>query len=333
MSSVLKGLKLIAANSALRSFRGSVLLELARDAKAGYAMRAGRLQSRSGMAHAEENLDASLRYIEEVFGDYKSVGGIDEFAGRAAELGPGDNYGVALLLRSSGCRQVDLVDRFHARRNPAYQALIYAELARRHPPVAALLEGVDLNDDRSFPGVRVFDGPAAAAERFFTNERGYDFILSRAVLEHLYDPELALGHMVSALKPGGMLLHKVDLRDHRLFSTRYHELKWLEPAVFLHRRMTRNRGRPNRVLIHRYRAALDALGLDYELLVTSLAGVGEIVPHVPYSAIDQRRRDAAEAFVRENRRRFSTDLRGVADDDLAVTGFFMVARSQGAKVP
>jgi hypothetical protein len=43
----------------------------------------------------------SVGYIEEVFTDYKKYGNIEKFFGVAAEIGPGDNAGVALLMKSN----------------------------------------------------------------------------------------------------------------------------------------------------------------------------------------------------------------------------------------
>ena len=45
-----------------------------------------------------------------------------------------------------------------------------------------------------------------------------DVIISRAVLEHVFDLDTAFGAMHRLLKPGGRMAHKVDLRDHGLFT-------------------------------------------------------------------------------------------------------------------
>lgn len=321
-------LKRSVVKTALRTYPTSVLLEISLDWKSGRSHRSGNLETLSGRVHAAEDLEASLKYIQDVFSDYKDVGALSSFRGKAAEVGPGDNYGVAILLRAAGCTQVDLVDRFRPKRNAAYQARIYDEMMRRSPAVAALLAGADLQDDSRLPGLRAISGPDAAAETFFGEARGYDFIVSRAVMEHLYDPMQAIAEMSAALNPGGMLLHKVDLRDHGLFSDRYYELKWLETPGRLHWYMTHHRGRPNRVLVHRYRLAMEALGLEHRFLVTRLAGVGDITPHLPYEEIDEPVRATSEAFVLQHRDHFSRELRHLPVKDLAVAGFFLVARKE-----
>jgi SAM-dependent methyltransferase len=268
----------------------------------------------------------SVKYIEDVVADYRYYGGITEFCGRVAELGPGDNCGVALLLVADGCKHVDLVDRYHSHRDVQQQAAIYGRLAHRHERLRTLLAGVNLEDEMSFPGICRFHGARAAAEEFFLDHRGYDCIVSRAVGEHLYDPVSALRRMAAALNPGGLLLHKIDLRDHEMLSLAHHELKWLEVPDWFFPHMTRASGRPNRVLAHEYRRVAEECGLGYRLLITHLAGHGDIVPHLEYDAIDIEIRTRAEQYVEHHRRRFAQSLRGLEARDLATTGIFLVAR-------
>jgi SAM-dependent methyltransferase len=290
--------------------------------------RLGRIETESGTPHSRWTTDEAVDYIFEVFNDYKMYGAVDRFSGRGAEIGPGDNCGVGLMLLADGCCQVDLADRYYSRRNPRAQAAIYRKLAERCTQVGRLLHESDLEDENTFPGIRRFYGAGAAAEEFFKTHRGYDFILSRAVGEHLYDPLMALKAMSEALNPDGVLLHKVDLRDHELFSDFHHELKWLEVPQWLYSRMTLGSGRPNRVLVHEYARMLEALDVDWQILITRLSCVGDIIPHLAYEAIDPESRFRAEAFVNRHRPKFARTLRSVESADLAVAGIFIVARKR-----
>jgi SAM-dependent methyltransferase len=280
----------------------------------------------SGTAHAGLSIDASIEYIERVFEDYKRYSGVDRFHGRVAEVGPGDNCGVGLLFLADGCESVDLVDRFYSKRDAAQHAEIYRELMERHREGLARLVGCDVGDETTFDGIRRYYGEPAAAETFFEEPDRYDFIVSRAVLEHVYDPPRALSGMMRALRSGGMLLHKVDLRDHGMFSDHAHELKFLEVPDALYVRFTRDCGRPNRVLVNTYRDVLSKAAPDHRLLVTRLVGVGDIEPHIPYELIDGERRRIALEVVRSVRGRFSQSLRALSDEDLSVAGIFIVAR-------
>lgn len=300
------------------------------DAMWAVRSRLGPLQSDSGSTHLERAAEDSVAYIEEVFADYKRYGGVDRFAGTAAEVGPGDTAGVAMLMRADGCERVDLVDRFRSRRSPEQQREIYRALAGRHDLTA--LDAPPSWDDERCAGVHWRVG--SSAEEFFAAcaARGgaeYDAIVSRAVFEHLYDPLGALRSMAAGLKPGGRMIHKIDFRDHGMFTPVHPELTFLRFPASVHRRMTRHSGRPNRVLFASYRQAAERLrrshGVVTTLLVTSLAGVGEVVPHRPFAELAEAEVTAAVQFVEAHRHRFAREFDGVPSADLAVTGVFLVA--------
>lgn len=290
--------------------------------------RLGKIGTKSGSLHSGLTVEQSVAYIEEVFSDYKKYSGVEKFHGQIAEIGPGDNCGVGLLFIADGCESVDLVDRFYSKRNNAAQASIYRSLGIKHPLLTQHLENANLEDESSFHGLQRHYGSEAAAEQYFLENKGYDFIVSRAVFEHLYDPLLAIEEMAKALKPGGMLLHKVDLRDHGMFSSHFHELKFLEIEPRSYLRMTLASGRPNRVLLHRYRESLTKTGLNFSLLITRLAGYGDVVPHVQYQDIPLTLREKSLSYVRSVRSRFSTEFQNVSDEDLSVAGFFLVAKKR-----
>jgi SAM-dependent methyltransferase len=234
------------------------------------------------------------------------------------------------MFIADGCTSVDLVDRFYSKRSSSQHAGIYKELIARVPSLAVRVGAADTSDESTFPGLVRRYGASASAEEFFLASASHDAIVSRAVMEHVYDPRLAIRRMARALRPGGVMLHKVDLRDHGMFSPNFHELKFLEVPDWAYPRMTHNAGRPNRVLVHEYRAALAQTDLAFEILVTRLAGAGEVEPHVRYEKIDERMRGQAVSYVRGVRSRFAASFADVSDDDLAVAGIFIVARRRSA---
>lgn len=280
------------------------------------------------MAHADRDPDSSVAYIDEVFEDYKHYAGVSRFYGRVAEVGPGDNCGVALRFLGDGCECIDLVDRFYAKRDMRKQSEIYKALLERHPSLKNHIRVTSTLEEEPFPNIRRYYGADAAAEEFFHHHQGYDFIVSRAVLEHVYDPRAAIETMARALNPSGMLLHKVDLRDHEMFSRYAHELRFLEVPDWLYSKMVGYAGRPNRVLVDQYRAVLREIGLDYQILVTRLAKVGDICPHVPYEHISPDLKQEAIAYVRSVRKHFARSLLSLSDADLSVAGIFIVARDR-----
>jgi SAM-dependent methyltransferase len=287
----------------------------------------GRLDTPLGSTHARLSVEESVQYVESVIADYRTYGGLSEGTGRAAELGPGDSAGVALLLRGLGYVQVDLVDRFASTRDPQHQAAVYRELALRHH-LDNLRNGADWRED-ALLGVSWHIGEPA--ETFFRRARlagnTYDAVVSRAVLQYLYDPLGCLADMVRCLAPGGVSAHKIDLRDHGLLTPYHHELSWLEIPSPVYRQMVSHSGGVNRVMLHRYRSRLDEIGREIpiraRLFVTHLLGVGRIEPHLSLEDIDPSLVAAAVAEVQRRRPRLAREFRDVSPQDLAVTGVFL----------
>jgi SAM-dependent methyltransferase len=285
-----------------------------------WRLRRGRIATRSGTRHAGLSHDQSLAYIEGIHRDYLAYAGRDRFTGTVAEIGPGDNFGLAALILGGGADAVHAIDRYASRRDAERQAAIYRALADRHG-LGRLFDGEP--GENTLHGLHYHAG--IPAERFF-REAGltFDAILSRAVMEHLYDPLGALDDMARALAPGGVMAHRIDLRDHGMFAG-HHPLTFLTIPDAMYRAMTRHAGRPNRVLLPAWRDWLARSGLSGSLRVTRLAGVdGEIVP-AAWPDIDAALRDHALGCVRDVRPRLAASLRGLPDEDLAVAGCVLVA--------
>lgn len=280
----------------------------------------------SGTRHdrSKVNLDQSLNYIEEVFGDYKKYGRLKRFEGKVLEIGPGDNAGVALLMLANGAGKTVLIDKYYPTRDEEYQKEIYLKLARRHRKIKDLLDERVLGT--RLRGVEWRFGPKASAERFLATKRRFDFIVSRAVMEHVDDPIKVLRLMAESLVPGGMLLHKVDLTDHNFLTPKYHQLKYLEIPSLIYHLMSFANDRPNRVRINRYREILEEKRLKYELLITNLIGVGKINPHLPYEQIELKLRKRAIKYVRRYQDKLSGAFKDCSVEDLSIGGFFLIAR-------
>jgi SAM-dependent methyltransferase len=273
----------------------------------------GIVETRSGSRHARLELSQSLAYIERVAEDYLVYAGRERFAGRVAEIGPGDSQGVALVMLARGAAEVHTVDRYRSQRDPATEAAIQRALAER--------QGHRF-DGRAEP-FRVTEHSGAPAETFFrATPMTFDWIVSRAVLEHLYDPIGALDAMFASLNPGGVMVHRVDLRDHGMFAG-HHPLTFLTVPERLYRAMTRGAGRPNRVLAPAYRAWLARV--PGSARITRLAGEADEFAPAPWDALDAAARERACATVRAIRDRLARPLRGLADEDLAISGIVLVA--------
>ena len=306
-----------------RSIFASCAFYLFDDWRAGRRLRRGDVETTSGARHADKPLAESIGYIRKVHRDYLSYGGVQSLTGVVAEIGPGDNFGVALLLLANGATEIHAIDRYFSKRDPQTQRQIYRTLAAE--------EGADTLFDGE-PSETTMRGlhyhPGVAAEEYFSAGRPerpcFDAIISRAVLEHLYDPIGALSDMAHALRPGGKLIHRIDFRDHGMFSD-HHPLTFLTIPDALYRRMTRQSGRPNRVLVNAYRRWLEQSGLSGNILVTRLAGIqGDFDPSA-WADLDQSMREQGLETARQIRPRLAKLFQSLNDEDLAVAGITLVA--------
>lgn len=295
------------------------------DWRARRRLAAGKLAASSGARHANLDIAASLAYVERLYGDYLAYGGLDHFSGSVAEIGPGDSFAVALRILGGGADHVHAIDRWVSRRDADTQRRIYGALSEHHG-LAHLFSGAPGEDT-----IRNLSYHAGQpAEKFFRDcGLQFDAIISRAVMEHLYDPLGALDDMARSLKPGGIMIHRIDLRDHGMFSG-HHPLTLLTLPDALHRRMTAGAGRPNRVLIPAYRAWLAGSGLTGGITVSRLAGVGDELDPAPWEALDKAAKARALASVRAIRPRLAKKFKAMADEDLAVAGLVLVARKSAA---
>jgi SAM-dependent methyltransferase len=317
-----------------------VAVSIAKDQWARWAARRGPAPSTSGATHESLPVDQSLAYINAVFRDYLRYGQLQcsNLRGRRIlELGPGDNYGVALHFLACGAARVTLVDRFATRRDQAHQARIYQALLdsldeRRR---ASIGDAIRLDGGIMFDQQRLHAMEGVTVEDLEENlEPGtFDLVVSRAVLEHVADPDRAMAAIDQMLAPGGLMLHKVDFRDHGMFSTSgAHPLTFLTIPERLYRLMSRNSGRPNRRLMDWYRAKLASLDYEAQLLVTKLVGMnGEVEPHVERISLDSPDGRRTRELVRSIRPRLRPTFRELDDVDLGVAGIFIVARKRGSR--
>lgn len=309
-----------------KNFRALCVYYLLSDKLRGMMYKSGNIFTNSGTTHKNLSLMQSINYIKNVFHDYKKYSGVERFYGTIAEVGPGDNCGVGLLFLADGCEKVDLIDRFYSARNERQQSEIYRFLINDNKGLLHLSGGVNLYDETTFPGLTRFYGEKARAEEFFSTGKLYDFIVSRSVLEHLCDPMLAIIKMSNALNEGGQLIHKVDLRDHDMFSSYFHELKYLEISDRFYPHMVEHSGRPNRIFVSDYKYCLERTGLDYKIIVTRLFGVGEIKPHLIYESIPSILRDRSLRYIESVKCNFAQSFKDKKSEDLSVAGFYIVAR-------
>ncbi|MFN7176512.1 MAG: methyltransferase domain-containing protein [Thermaurantiacus sp.] len=286
----------------------------------------GIINSNSGAASSKRSVEDSLLYADRVVRDYIEILG-SSFFGHVAEVGPGDSCAVALKIIENGAKKIDLVDRFYSNRKSSNIDLIHQKIVQESPILSSFF---DLNNiDISKLGIKRFYGPAASAENFFGRTIKYDFIVSRAVLEHVQNIEESLTKMASSLSVNGKMVHIVDLRDHGMFSKYgFHELEFLTVTDSIYQAMTNHCGHPNRVPITQYRTALQKSNVDASFLILRLVGEADWHQPLLWEEIAPERVRQATSLVQKVRPRLAKSLRDVPDEDLAISGFALIAVSR-----
>jgi len=222
-----------------------------------------RLRRTTGRGSMGTGVPQVAGYVWDVFEDYARVAGGSSaglWAGRSViELGPGDNLAVGLLAAAHGASRFVAIDRYGILRRDGWARALYAEVLRR-APAEVRARGLALLGPDGLPrlgGVLRYTADFAGAERLAAGESA-SLIVSRAVLEHVADLDTVLAGCRAALGPGGLMLHKVDLRDHG-FRHR-HPLDFLSLSPFVYELMTSARGVHNRARLSDYRRLLEQHG-------------------------------------------------------------------------
>lgn len=298
------------------------------------AFNAGHTVNAYGSTHESWDLDKSVSYIERVYREYLEYAGIgpEAFRGkRVLEVGPGDNFGVALKFVVAGAAKVVSLDKFYSERNHEQQTRIYQELRKPLSPEEAAVfdEAIKLGDEIVLNPERVeyIYGHGIEEADQILEPGSFHFIVSRAVLHNVYDIERGFAAMDRLLAPGGYMAHKIDCSDENMFSSRgMHPLTFLTISERVYRMMARDSGKPNRKLISHYRELMGRLGYESKIFVSAVLGQGPVAglkeviePGVDYSS-------ATLSLIDQIRPKLAAPYRNLSDADLAVTGIFLVAQ-------
>jgi SAM-dependent methyltransferase len=151
---------------------------------------------------------------------YKMRQQMPSIAGKTVlEVGPGINFGVAMVMAAYGVRPV-VVDRFLAPWQDEYHRPFYAALRQRLAsqdaqadvkPLSALLEENGYLESV----IRRYE---CDLEDLCLPSSSCDAVLSNAVVEHLYELKDSFAQLYRVTRPGGFGIHQVDFRDHRSFD-------------------------------------------------------------------------------------------------------------------
>ena len=298
--------------------------------------KSGNTESNLGSTHRGRTLSESLAYINAQFDDYLTYWGLPSSAlkgKRVLEVGFGDNIGVALKFIAAGASHVSCLDKFYAKRDTEQERQIYSALRETLDDVSKTHfdEAIDpTNGAPSDPQkIRCIYGVDVEESDELANGPPFDLVVSRGAIQDIYEPENAFKGMDRLLAPGGYMLHKIDLSDQGMFRDNgLNPLTFLTIPESIYRLMARGSGRPNRKLMSDYRAILTELGYESKLLITDVIGrkgKGDLQPHKESLDGNADYVATALALVHEIRPRLIPKFRRASDEELMISGIFMIA--------
>jgi SAM-dependent methyltransferase len=169
---------------------------------------------------------------------------------RVLELGTGSNLGVLFCFMAGGAERAVGVDIAPIGPNPEFYRILKDYLAcvggfqwwrpfamkDSCPDVRYLEFWENVDADTLFQRIE-YRAPVAAHELPF-GENEFDLVYSCAAMEHFDQPQDAVKEIYRVLKPGGLAVHGIDLRNHSGTHPLDH-LRWSEED---YRRMTEKYG-------------------------------------------------------------------------------------------
>jgi hypothetical protein len=303
--------------------------------------RSGNIESAGGATTVHRPLEESLGYIRHQFDDWIRYAGLtpERLAGkRIVEFGPGDNVGVSLRMLALGAAEAVCMDKYFPPHDTERERQIYrhireelnGEERRRFDDAVSLEPDLRFNEKR----IRYIYGKGAEDADEALPPSSVDIILSRGVLQSV-DTEKCFAAMDRILKPGGLTGHKIDLRDHGMFSGNgYHPLEFLTLSDWVYQMMVRNTDRPNRLHMNYYRAKCAAYGWPAEYYRCAVIAEGyvprDIDPYVKDLEKGIHYTDADLELVRSIRPRLTREYAALSDEDLLTGALFLVTEKPGA---
>ncbi len=261
--------------------------------KTNILFKLGYFKTNNGSTHFRFNsISDSLKYINQVFDDYLSFAEISvkDIKGKnILELGPGDNFGVALKFLIAGANKIVCLDKFYSNRDVSQQYQIYKAIRDELLPEEKInfdnivkldSQAVEFISDKFeyIYGTGIENALNVLSPTFF------DMIVSRAVLEHIPDLDATFDTMDKLLCTDGYMIHNVDLKDHGIFTSKgLHPLTFLSVSEKIWKLMTSYNGKPNRMRIDYYRRKMEELNYKYRIKtihITTLPVIEEIKPQL-----------------------------------------------------
>lgn len=286
--------------------------------------------SSTGITHTKKKLNESINYIKSVFDDYIKYGNLDfnRIKGKKIlEIGPGDNFGVALLFLAYGAKKVVLLDKYYAKRDDIQHIKIYKKL----------IDGLTVEQkDRVKSAINIANNKikinknkieliyGISIEKFNYPIK-FDLIISRAVLMLVYHVDEAFKKLDRLTVKRSKQIHKIDFRDLNIFSTYSHPLTFLTIPSIIWNQMSYFSNLPNRKLINYYKKKMIELNYNYKIYITHIGNKKEFKPHKLEIIKNKDYNESDINVIEIIRPKLSKEFKKLSDKELLISGIFLVA--------
>ena len=280
---------------------------------------------------------ARMQSVYQQYLRYSGVSRADVPGKRVLELGPGFTMSIPLLFVADGAAHVVGVDKFVPFQAGPYYQRYYTRLRNE------LDDAQKARYDRAMPVDNLALNPGIISHVYNKDlpevvtglgPESYDLIVSNAVMEEIYDPAPVLLAQGQLLRPGGAMVHMIDLRDYGMFSKHgFHPLEFLTVPDWVYRRMAESSGQPDRRMMSYYSAATARMGYQSEIYVTHILGHPHLMPEPKREirkGIDYT--DADLKLVADIRPRLEPQFRNLPDTELLAQSIIFVAHKPRAGV-
>ena len=313
-----------------------ILKKIIKNQKRFLKSKLGNHISNVGATHKSKLVKESIDYVNDVFDDYLQYGKLDSTDLKdkvILEIGPGDNFGNALLFLVHGAKKVYLLDKFYSERNQEQQYRIYKRLRENLTKeqqskfdVALIFSknSFEFNKEK----IEYIYGYGIEDKKNTLPKNYFDIIVSRAVIQEISNTVKVFKKMHRLLKMNGLMLHKIDLRDYGTFSKyKKHQLGSLQFNSFVYKLMTNHSGLPNRRRINHYRNLLKQFNFKSMIYITHLFGENEseFVPHKLMDDIEKEISQNDIDYIESSKSLLAKEFRKIPTTDLLISGIFINA--------
>jgi SAM-dependent methyltransferase len=300
-----------------------------------YGFRTDQIGQKAVATLPESQIPADVKKIQGIYGQYLRYSGWSTstvVGKRVLELGPGFTIGVPLMFAADGASFVAGLDKFVRLQNGPYFIALYTNIRENlsNEQRTAFDRAIRLKPTLSLnPQFATYIDHKELADSLQQLGPGsFDLIVSNAVIEEIYEPTVVFKAQGDLLRPGGVMVHRIDLRDYGMFSKYgFHPLEFLTIPDWIYRRMVEGSGQPNRRLIDYYRELGAQMGYETEIYASKILGSEfdlpesrrELRPRIDYSEKELK-------MIAEIRPRLLERYRKLSDADLLVQSIVFVAR-------